>query len=284
MKREKEKFIYDRSLRELFQDIPKTLIKLLVGKEIKEILDNSFPQVEERRVDLLTRLEDNTLFHLEIQSIDDKNMPLRMLKYATLIYEHYQEFPLQLVLYVGEKKLDIKSKIKAKNLEYNYEVKDIREFDCSILIESEDITDNIIALLCNIKDIDKFFKTLNEKLKRFSPKKREDYLKKVFYLLRLRPKLNEEYEKRVKEVKMPFVIELEDDPVYTKGLEKGIEKGRREGRIEGRIEGRLEGQMKEKIAIARSLLDILDDDTISQRVGLDIKEVKKLREEKDIHS
>ncbi len=64
---------------------------------------------------------------------------------------------------------------------------------------------------------------------------------------------------------MPFVIELESDPVYTKGLEKGIEKG----------------QMEEKKAIARSLLDILDDDTISQRIGLDIKEVKKLREEED---
>ena len=106
MKKEKtEKFIYDRSLRELFQDVPKTLIKLLVGKEIKEILDSSFPKVGEQRVDLLTRLEDDTLFHLEIQSIEDKDMPLRMLRYATLIYEKYKEFPKQLVLYVGERKL-----------------------------------------------------------------------------------------------------------------------------------------------------------------------------------
>ncbi len=257
----KEKFTHDRTLRELFQDVPTTLIKLLIGKDIKEILETSFPKVEERRVDLLTRLEDNTLFHLEIQSIDDKNMPLRMLKYATLIYEKYQEFPKQLVLYVGEKKLNIISKLKTKNLEYNYDVKDIREFDCSILIESENISDNIIALLCNIKDSDKFFKILNKKLERFSPKKREDYLRKVFYLLRLRPKLNEEYEKRQEEIKMPFVIELESDPVYTKGKEKG--------------------QMEEKIAIARSLLDILDDKTISQRVGLKLEEVKKIRKEEE---
>ena len=274
----KEKFIYDRSLRELFQDVPKTLIKLLVGKEIKEILDSSFPQVEERRVDLLTRLEDNTLFHLEIQSIDDKNMPLRMLKYATLIYERHQEFPLQLVLYVGERKLNIKSKLKTKNLLYNYEVKDIREFDCSILIQSKDITDNIIALLCNIKDIDRFFKILNEKLKEFSPKKREDYLKKVFYLLRLRPKLNDEYEKRQEEIKMPFVIELEDDPVYTKGIEKGMEKGMEKGIEKGIEKGKLEGQIEEKIAIARSLLELHDDKTISNIVKMDIKEIKRLRE------
>ena len=93
----KEKFVYDRSLRELFGEIPKTLIKLLVNKDIKEVLDISFPKVKERKVDLLTRLEDDTLFHLEIQSIYDKTMPERMLQYALLIYEKYKEFPKQLV-------------------------------------------------------------------------------------------------------------------------------------------------------------------------------------------
>ena len=118
---------------------------------------------------------------------------------------------------------------------YNYEVRDIREFDCSVLIESDDISDNIIALLCDIKDIDKFFKRLNKKLEKFSPKKREDYLRKVFYLLRLRPELNKEYEKKVEESKMPFVIDLESDPIYKKGEEKGIEKGKQEGLKEATI-------------------------------------------------
>jgi len=69
------------------------------------VLDITFPKVEERKVDLLTRLEDDTLFHLEIQSIYDNSMPIRMLQYALLIYEKYKIFPKQLVLYVGEEKL-----------------------------------------------------------------------------------------------------------------------------------------------------------------------------------
>ena len=81
-KDKRDTFIYDRTLRELFHEVPKTLIRLLVDKEIKEVLETSFPKVEERRVDLLTRLEDDTLFHLEIQSINDSLMPIRMLKYA----------------------------------------------------------------------------------------------------------------------------------------------------------------------------------------------------------
>jgi len=196
MHKEKNSFVYDRTLRELFQNAPKALIKLLVNKEIKEVLETSFPKVEERRVDLLTRLKDNTLFHLEIQSINDTLMPKRMLKYASLIYENYDEFPQQMVLYVGNRDIKIKSKIKKKNLRYNYEVKDIREFDCSKLIESDDITDNIMAILCNIKDIDKLFAKLQEKLLNLESKKREDYLRKLFYLLRLRPDINELYKKK----------------------------------------------------------------------------------------
>ncbi len=157
---------------------------------LKEVLETSFPKVEERRVDLLTRLEDDTLFHLEIQSINDSLMPKRMLKYASLIYESYDEFPKQMVLYVGDRDIKIPSFIKEQNLRYNYEVRDIREFDCSILIESDDIADNIIAVLCNIKNIDKFFKRLREKLLNLDNQKREDYLRKLFYLLRLRPDIN----------------------------------------------------------------------------------------------
>ncbi len=112
MQKEKNSFIYDRTLRELFQNLPKAFIKLLINKEIKEVLETSFPKVEERRVDLLTRLEDDTLFHLEIQSINDTLMPKRMLKYASLIYENYDKFPQQMVLYVGDKNIKIFNQIK----------------------------------------------------------------------------------------------------------------------------------------------------------------------------
>ena len=260
-KDKKENFVYDRTLRELFHTVPKTLIKLVVGKEI---LDISFPKVEERRVDLLARLEDGTLFHLEIQSTNDNSMPIRMLNYATLIYQSYHELPKQLVLYVGDRDIDIKNNLDFENLRYTYEVKDIKEFDCSMLIESDDISDNIIAVLCDIKDIDKLFKKLREKVLGLENKKREDYLRKFFYLLRLRPDIQTKLkEKNIEELPMPFVIEKERDPLYLDGVEAGLK----------------EGKLEEKRAIATSLLEILDDKTISERVGLSLQEVEKLRSE-----
>ena len=39
------------------------------------------------------------------------------------------------------------------------------------------------------------------------------------------------------------------------------------------------GREEEKLELARNLLDILDDETIALKVVLDIKEVKKIREE-----
>ena len=276
-----EPFLYDRTLRELFQEVPKTLIKLLVGQEIKEVLETSFPKVEERRVDLLTRLEDDTLFHLEIQSINDTLMPSRMLKYASLIYEHYNEFPKQMVLYIGVKKIKIKNEISTQNLWYNYELKDISEFNCKELINSENITDNIIAILCNIKDIDKFYNKLMLKLGKLESKKREDYLRKLFYLMRLRPNIAKKLREKEKEDKMPFILDREIDPLYQEGMEKGIEKGLQKGILKG-IEkgiekGKTEATKETKIDIAKSLLDLLDDETIAKKTTLSLKEVKKLR-------
>ena len=145
-----------------------------------------------------------------------------------------------------------------KNLRYNYEVRDIREFDCSKLIESDDITDNIIAILCNIKDIDRLFAKLQEKLLKLDNKKREDYLRKLFYLLRLRPDVHDMYKKKQQEeLAMPFIIEKERDPLYKDGLQKG--------------------QKEQNISIAKSMLaQKMDIELIAKLTGLSKKEVQKL--------
>ena len=58
----RENFVYDRTLRDLFQDIPKGLVKLLSNKEAKKFLDTRFPSVQEKEADLVVELEDGTIF------------------------------------------------------------------------------------------------------------------------------------------------------------------------------------------------------------------------------
>ena len=62
-----------------------------------------------------------------------------------------------------------------------------------------------------------------------------------------------------------------------KAAQEAREEGRQEGKEEGKEEGREEGMREKAIAIARQLLDRLDDETISQTTGLSIEEIENLR-------
>ncbi len=61
------------------------------------------------------------------------------------------------------------------------------------------------------------------------------------------------------------------------GLEEGIEIGVEQGRAEGLEEGIEKGALLAKQAIARNLLDVLDDATIAAKTGLSLEQVAALR-------
>ena len=61
------------------------------------------------------------------------------------------------------------------------------------------------------------------------------------------------------------------------GIEEGREQGIEEGREQGIEEGREQGIQEAKIEIAEQLLDVLDEATISQKTGLSIPEIQKLK-------
>ena len=62
---------------------------------------------------------------------------------------------------------------------------------------------------------------------------------------------------------------LYDPEVEKRGIEKGLQQGLQQGIEQGIMAGKLES--------ARNLLDILDDETISIKLGLELETVKKLR-------
>jgi len=71
---------------------------------------------------------------------------------------------------------------------------------------------------------------------------------------------------------------IHDEVTRTLGArEEGMEIGLAKGLAKGLEKGLEKGKEIEKIAIARNLIDILDDDVIASKIGLSIDEVKKLR-------
>ncbi len=265
----------DIALKDIFEEVPHRLSKILSPAPIKELLPTALPSTE-LRVDFLARLEDESILHMEFQSFNDTNMPWRMLRYYTAIVEKYKTHNIkQLVVYVGNEKLRMKSSLKIKNLVFKYEILDIRQIDCRVLLESPDPMDRLLACLCKVEDevylIEKLIKTMEG----MNEEERKDYLLKALTLTELRPNLRIKLTEEVKP--MPIVVRPEDiklpkrklrkDILYRLGLEEGkkegeiigIEKGKQIGLEEGRKEGEVIGIEKgrkegEVIGIEKGLL------------------------------
>ena len=143
---------YDTTLKTLFQAPPPQLLQLLVGGQAHTMLTVEYPTVQMRRPDLVVRLTDGRLYHLELQSTNDPAMPWRMLEYFGLLCQYYGQPPLQQVLYVGEALLTMPARLEYPTLAFQYEPIDIRTLDGATLLTSPSLEDNLLALLCRLQN------------------------------------------------------------------------------------------------------------------------------------
>ena len=191
-------------------------------------------------------------------------MPHRMLEYRLLIKNKYPDRKIQqMVLYIGDEPCRISAILEEEDLIYRYQVIDIREIPCDVLLESERAEDLVIAFLCRITDKSELFRRLKERLENLDSRERADFLAKVLTILGLRPMLKEEVLSFVKEVgRMPITVRLEKElvenfPVIGDLVRKGIQEGLREGIQRGKQEaligvlearfGEIEDSLKERI-------------------------------------
>ncbi|MFY9225454.1 MAG: hypothetical protein WAQ98_22450, partial [Blastocatellia bacterium] len=91
------------------------------------------------------------IYHLELQTNDSEEMDWRMLEYFLLLYKQYKVVPIQQVLYIGNKSINRTIGISLSNLQFTYQLIDIRQIDEEILLQSELLTDNILAILCKVQ-------------------------------------------------------------------------------------------------------------------------------------
>ena len=177
---------YDYTLKDLFKDIPSTLLKLLTGFREGKFLDIQFPEIKCRQPDLLLELPDSTIFHLELQSSYDSTMLLRMLEYHFLIYQQHGREAKQLLLYVGDELAEFENAINLTSLQYSYEVQDIKDIDCMYLLESDKPEDIVLAILCKTDEPKRTVRRILEKLSVLPEKTRRDYILKLLNLSHLR--------------------------------------------------------------------------------------------------
>ena len=265
----------DIALKDIFEEIPHRLSKILAPAPIKELLPTNFPSTE-LRVDFLARLEDERILHIEFQSFNDPNMPFRMLRYYIAILERYPSSPIkQLLVYVGNRKLRMKSRLRLRNLSFSYEILDIRQIDCRVLLESPDPMDRLLACLCKVEDeaylIEKLIKTMES----MNEEERKDYLLKALTLTELRPNLRIKLTEEVKH--MPIVVRPEDVRLPKKKLRKDIlyRLGLEEGEVIGIEKGLLRSAQDMLIAIIEGKLGYVPEE-IANRIR-EIRDVEFLK-------
>ncbi|MCX7874187.1 MAG: hypothetical protein N2327_07135 [Caldimicrobium sp.] len=217
-------FPFDRTLREVLQRLPLKIIQILFGSKVSEVLESTFPTTKERKADFVGRLENGTLIHLEIQSAYDPTLPLRLIELYLRIYERYGAYPLQVLLWVGDKKCPYRTRYRLGRLEHQVKVVEMRKISCRELLESEVEEDQLLAILCK-KERD-FWDRLRERVERLEEGRRRDFLMKLLVLARLRKDAYNEVVRLYEEVtKMPLVIDKSRDPFYLEGIQQGLQQG-----------------------------------------------------------
>ncbi|MBF0345567.1 MAG: hypothetical protein HQL06_15235 [Nitrospirae bacterium] len=219
-------FVYGLTLKTILKDIPKRFFKMLNGFEDSRFLDVQLPFVEYRQPDLLMELPDNSLLHVELQSSNDSNMEWRMHDYFCMIYHQYKKVPKQLLLYVGDKELRMGKGIELECLQFKYRSMDIREINCVELMDSGELGDVLLSILCKTEDTKGTIRGIVTRSYPMPTKERETYILKLLNLSRLRG-LTNTIKKEVKN--MPVMIDVSKDELYL------------EGKLEGKLEGLLEG-------------------------------------------
>ncbi len=242
---------YDTTLKTLFQAPPQQLLRLLVGGQAREMLTVEYPTGRMRRPDLVVRLTDGRLYHLELQSDNDAAMPWRMLEYYGLLYQRYGQQPLQHVLYVGERPMTLVAQIDHATLLFEYEAIDVRTLDGQPLLHSTVLEDNILALLCRGGATRATVQYILARIANLSGTAQTEALTTLLILAGLRhlqPLVREETQQ------MAIILDIENNPFLRDIFEEGRQEGHQEGHQEGRQEGRQEGQIEgERVLVRRQL-------------------------------
>lgn len=119
---------YDVAFKLTLQEVD-LAIRELTGRTVARRLNVELPEVRNTRVDLLGETASGELAHIELQSLNDPAMPLRMAEYCLPVLRLFGRFPHQVLVYVGEAQSSMEAELNAPALKYSYRIVDIRELN-----------------------------------------------------------------------------------------------------------------------------------------------------------
>ena len=277
----------DNVSKEVVETLIKDIAKYILGIEIDnyEFLEKESQRIESRRADVVVKVDNKFILHIEIQNDNDKNMHIRMLRYLSDILLKSEDLPIyQYVIYIGKHKLNMKNNIAINNLNYNYNLIDIKSIDCETLLNIDNPNALVLAILCdfrnkNPKDVVLYI------LKRLKQLTQDDEFSFRKYILMLEElSENRNLKEYIKEgEKMITDFDYTKLPSFDIGLEKGMERGLQEGLQKGMQKGIVLGLEKGILGIYKieknpdKIAELLEEDR-----ELVYQVIEKLKQENKI--
>jgi hypothetical protein len=209
---------YDVALKVLLRGSAKRVMRELTGMVVEQWLDVELSKVQNPRVDLLGETVDKGLVHLELQSSNDVTMPLRMAEYCLGVFRLFGRFPRQVLLYVGEGPLRMDSELRGPDVWFRYRAIDIRDLDGDRLLESDEVGDNVIAILARLRDHRDAVRRIVARIAGLMAAEREAALGQLLILAGLRH-FEETAEREAR--KMPLLNDILDNKVFGREYKRG---------------------------------------------------------------
>jgi hypothetical protein len=214
---------YDTAFKLTLQHVDVTF-RELVGAPITRWYNVEFPAVRSARADLLGETAPGELVHIELQSSNDSEMPLRMLQYCFDVLRLFGRYPAQIVLYVGDAPLNMETGLHGPRLDYSYRLVDIRDLDGERLLHSERVDDNIVALLTRIADRRQAARVVLKRIAGLEPGARRSALDRLLILTGLRKALGAVVKEEA--TKVPILNDIRDHELFGLEYKRGLEEGR----------------------------------------------------------
>ncbi|QQP87312.1 DUF4351 domain-containing protein [Skermanella sp. TT6] len=227
---------YDATVKDLVWAGAPALLGMLAGAPVRCFLSAEFSSVRRRRPDMVARLMNGSIFHLELQAGPDARLDWRMLEYYGPISELNDGAPVtQLVLHLGERGRDKPASIAHPNLNFAYHVRYIGDLDSRPLLDSPAPEDAVLAILCGNDDIRMRVRNILARIVRLDRRARDDAAAKLLILAQLRravPVVKEELRS------MAVQINVDEHPYLREIAAMGEAKGKA-GSLLRQIERRL---------------------------------------------
>ena len=235
------------------------------------ILRREFKDEKLGVLDIIAKLDENEICNIELQIVDKKNIIERILYYWSRLYsrqiksgEDYKILQKAIVILITDFKIE-----NLEELDYHSRWKIMEDKQGKKIILTQKLEIDIIELpkiIGKEKEQDNLLDWLyfleNPKSERVTEKMKEnENLKEA--VKKLDNLSEDEKMQRIADLRQKAI--MDEKAIYEKGLEVGIEKGI------------MEGSQKEKIEIAKKMLELkIDKETIAEATGLTEQEIEKI--------